>query len=161
MTVKKCVEPRVQSVPNDEVERRGDAQTSNEADLSRSSTPSLAQRRYYPSARSNRLVRCTCGAQAKRDASKLQDLSSPSKQAVFYPRARRGSDRHRKYTEAHWQKRHHRGDNRALPPRDQQKAKTAYDERGADNSSEPHNQQNELARGSREKCSATKVPRHV
>jgi hypothetical protein len=34
--------------PNDEAERRGVAPTTNEADLSRSSTPSLAQRRRGP-----------------------------------------------------------------------------------------------------------------
>jgi hypothetical protein len=34
--------------PNDEVERCGGAQTTNEADLSRSSTPSLAHRRRHP-----------------------------------------------------------------------------------------------------------------
>jgi hypothetical protein len=43
------------SRPNDEVERRGTAAT-NEADLSRSSTPSLAHRRYYSRDRSNRLL---------------------------------------------------------------------------------------------------------
>ena len=35
-------------VPNDEVERRGVASTKNRADLSRSSTPSLAHRRRNP-----------------------------------------------------------------------------------------------------------------
>src|SRR5665213_972218 len=36
------------TTPNDEVERRGTSPTSNEADLSRSSTPSLAHRRRDP-----------------------------------------------------------------------------------------------------------------
>jgi hypothetical protein len=44
------------TAPNDQVERRGNAPTSNEADLSRSSTPSLAQRRWYSRDRSNRLL---------------------------------------------------------------------------------------------------------
>ena len=35
-------------VANDEVERRGASPTTNEADLSQSSTPSLAQRRRNP-----------------------------------------------------------------------------------------------------------------
>src|SRR5258707_11011011 len=41
---------------NNEVERRGNASTTNEAALSQSSTPSLAHRRYYPRDRSNRLL---------------------------------------------------------------------------------------------------------
>jgi hypothetical protein len=41
---------------NDEVERCGDAQSHNEADLSQSSIPSLADRRCNPRDRSNRLL---------------------------------------------------------------------------------------------------------
>jgi hypothetical protein len=44
---------------NDEVERRGVAQTQNKIGLSQPSTPSLAQRRRIPGDRSNRLLDVT------------------------------------------------------------------------------------------------------
>jgi len=50
------VQRRLKMTANDEVERRGVALPTNETDLSRSSTLSLAHRRFYPRVRSNRLL---------------------------------------------------------------------------------------------------------
>src|SRR5271170_686291 len=65
LQINKAATPRARRPPkmapspmasNDEVERRGVAPTSNEADLSQSSTPSLAIRRRRPAIGSNRLL---------------------------------------------------------------------------------------------------------
>jgi hypothetical protein len=45
---------------NDEVERRGSALSQNEADLCKSSTPSLASPKMQPRDRSNRLLGVAC-----------------------------------------------------------------------------------------------------